>query len=178
MMHQKRMLGVLRMSSNDTLNVLLRLSKPWIVATKHSRYQKWVWMHNGSVSSEASEGNNGVTSDGFAGYVYTARTGDLTSRNVGWLLRMGGMLKYNDLYKQTRKDQLEDNSAYDRECIAHCVEKTKNKRKGWRDNGGRLRSLTVSDVIGRDLLGALDTGGAGAGGGYVAAVSQHCGKDR
>jgi hypothetical protein len=109
-------------------------------------YQKWVWMHNGSVSSEASEGSNGDTSDGFPGYVYTARSSDLTSRNGGW--SRPGMLKYNDLYKQVKKDRLEDNGAYDREYIAHCVEKSKNKRKRRRDNGGQLRSLIVSDDIG------------------------------
>jgi hypothetical protein len=36
-----------------------------------------------------------------------------------------GMLKYNDLYKQVKKDRLEDNSAYDREYIAHYMEKSK-----------------------------------------------------
>jgi hypothetical protein len=40
-------------------------------------------MHNGSVSSDASEGSNGDTSDGFPGYVHTARTSDLTNRNGG-----------------------------------------------------------------------------------------------
>jgi hypothetical protein len=38
-------------------------------------YQKWVWMHNGSVlSSEASEGSHGSTSDGCPDYIYTARS--------------------------------------------------------------------------------------------------------
>ena len=113
-------------------------------------YQKWVWMHNGSVSSGASEGSHGDTSDGFPEYVYTARSSDLTSRNGGW--SRTGMLKYNDLYKQVKKDRLEDNGAYDREYIAHYMEKSKNKRKQRCDNGGQLRSLTVSDGIG-DLLG-------------------------
>jgi hypothetical protein len=63
-----------------------------------------------------------------------------------------GMLKYNDLYEQVKKDGLEDNGADDREYIAHYVEKSKNKRKRRCDNGGQLRSLTVSDGIG-DLLG-------------------------
>jgi hypothetical protein len=67
-------------------------------------FQKWVWMHNGSVSSEASEASNGDASDGSPGYIiYTARTSDLTtSRNRGWS-RMG-MLKYNELYKKVRED--------------------------------------------------------------------------
>jgi hypothetical protein len=59
---------------------------------------------------------------------------------------------------------VEDNGVYDREYIAHCVEKTKNKRKQRRNNGGQLRSLTVSDDIG-DLLCALDTKSDGAAGG-------------
>jgi hypothetical protein len=46
-------------------------------------YQKQLWMHNGSVSSEASEGSCGDTSNAFPGYVYTARSSDLTSRNGG-----------------------------------------------------------------------------------------------
>ncbi len=40
------------------------------------------------------------------------------------------------------------------------VEKTRSKRKGRRDNGGQLRSLTVSDDLG-DLLGALDSHNGG-----------------
>jgi hypothetical protein len=72
-----------------------------------------------------------------------------------------GRLKYNDLYKQVKKDRLEYFGAYDGEYVAHWVEKC--------DNGGQLRSLTVSDNTG-DLLGALDTKNNGAGGGYVAAV--------
>jgi hypothetical protein len=130
-------------------------------------YQKWVWMHNGSVSSGASEGSHGDTSDGFPEYVYTARSSDLTSRNGGW--SRTGMLKYNDLYKQVKKDRLEDNGAYDREYIAHYMEKSKNKRKRRRDNEGQLQSLTVSDDIG-DLLGALETQNDAAAGGSVAAV--------
>jgi hypothetical protein len=71
--------------------------------------------------------------------------------------------------KQVKKDRLEDNVAYDREYIAHYVEKSKNKRKQRRDNGGQLRSLRVSDDI-EDLLGALETKNDGAAGGSVAAV--------
>jgi hypothetical protein len=131
-------------------------------------YQKYVWMHNGSVSSEASEESHGDTSDGFPGYVCTARrSSDSTSRNGGW--SRTGMLKYNDLYKQVKNDRVEDNGVYDRECIAHYVEKSKNKRKQRRDNGGQLQSLAVSDDIG-DLLGALETRNDGAAGGSVAAV--------
>jgi hypothetical protein len=63
-----------------------------------NKFQKWACMHNGSVSSEASEASNGHTSDGSPGYIYTARASDLTSRNGGWS-RMG-MLKYNELYKK------------------------------------------------------------------------------
>jgi hypothetical protein len=37
-------------------------------------YQKWVWMHNGSVSYEASEAINGGTSDESPEYIYTGRT--------------------------------------------------------------------------------------------------------
>ena len=40
------------------------------------------------------------------------------------------------------------------------VEKTRSKRKRRRDNGGQLRSLTVSDDLG-DLLGALDSHNGG-----------------
>jgi hypothetical protein len=65
-------------------------------------FQKWVWMHNGSVSSEASEASSGDTSDGSPGYIYTARTSDLTSRNGEWS-RMG-MLKYDELYKKVKED--------------------------------------------------------------------------
>jgi hypothetical protein len=87
-------------------------------------FQKWVWMHNGSVSSQASEASNGNTSDGSPGYIYTgARTSDLTSRNGGWS-RMG-MLKYNELYKQIKEDRVVDNGAFDSECIMHWVEKKK-----------------------------------------------------
>jgi hypothetical protein len=118
-------------------------------------------MHNGFVSSKASEGS------GFPGYVYTGRSSDLTSRNGGW--SRTGMLKYNDLYKQVKKYRLEDNGAYDREYIAHYVEKIKNKRKRRRDNGSQLGSLTVSNDIG-DLVGALETQNDAAAGGSVAAV--------
>ena len=86
-------------------------------------FQKWVWMHNGSVSSQASEASNGNTSDGSPGYIYTARTSDLTSRNGGWS-RMG-MLKYNELYKQIKEDPVVDNGAFDSEYIMHWVEKKK-----------------------------------------------------
>jgi hypothetical protein len=133
-------------------------------------YQKWVGMHNGSVSSEASEGSqsHGDTSNGFTGYVYTARSSDLTSRNWGW--SRTGMLKYNDLYKQVKMtDRKTTVPMYDREYIAHYVEKSKNKRKRWNDNGGQLQSLAVSDDIG-DLLGALETKKDGAAGGSVAVV--------
>jgi hypothetical protein len=118
-----------------------------------NRFQTWVWMHNGAVSSEASEASNGDASDGSPGYIYTARTSDLTSINGGWS-RMG-MLKYNELYKKLKEDRVADNGAFDREYLAHYVEKSKNKRKRRRDNGGQLRSLAVSDDIG-DLLGALE----------------------
>jgi hypothetical protein len=38
-------------------------------------FQKWVWMHTGSVSSaKAREASNGNTSDGSPGYITTART--------------------------------------------------------------------------------------------------------
>jgi hypothetical protein len=60
----------------------------------------------------------------------------LTSRKGGW--SRTGMLKYNDLFKQVRKDQMEDNGADDRNYIAHCVEnKTKNKRKRRHAYGGQ-----------------------------------------
>jgi hypothetical protein len=65
-----------------------------------------------------------------------------------------------------KKDRLKDSVAYDREYIAHYVEKSKNKRKRRRDNGGQLRSLTVSDDIG-DLLGALENKNDGSAGGYL-----------
>jgi hypothetical protein len=67
-------------------------------------FKKWVWMYNRSVSSgEASEASsNGDTSDGSPGYIYTARTSDLTGRNGGWS-RLG-MLKYNKLYKKLKED--------------------------------------------------------------------------
>jgi hypothetical protein len=68
-----------------------------------------------------------------------------------------------------KKDRLEDNGAYDREYIAHYMEKSKNKRKQRRDNEGQLQSLTVSDDI-RDLLGALETQNDATAGGSVAAV--------
>jgi hypothetical protein len=82
--------------------------------------QKWVWMHNGSVSSEASEASNGDTSDGSPGYIYTARTSDLTSRNGGWS-RLG-ILKYNELYKKVKEDRVVDNGAFDSEYMMHWVE--------------------------------------------------------
>ena len=116
-------------------------------------YQKWVWMHNGSVSSEASEASNGDTSDGTPGYIYTARTSDLTSRNGGWS-RMG-MLKYNGLYKKVKENQLADNGAFDSEDMMHWLEKTRSKRKRRHDNDSQLQSLTVSDNL-TDLLGALE----------------------
>jgi hypothetical protein len=124
-------------------------------------------MHNGSVSSEASEASNGNTSDGSPGYIYTARTSDLTSRNGG-CSRMD-MLKYNELYKKVKEDRAADNGDFDREYIAHYMEKSKNKRKPRRDNGGQLRSLAVSYDIG-DLLSALETENDVAAGGSVAAV--------
>ncbi len=130
-------------------------------------YQKWVWMHNGSVSSEASEGSNGDTSDGSPGYIYTERTSEMTSRNGGWS-RLG-MLKYNDLYKKVKENRVADGGAYDRKYTIHCVEKNKNKRKQRHDNGGQQQSLTVSDDLG-DLLGALDNNRGGSAGDNVAAV--------
>ena len=93
-------------------------------------FQKWVWMHNGSVSSEAGEASNGNTLDGSPGYIYTARTSDLTSINGGWS-RMG-MLKYNGLYKKEKENQLADNGAFDSEYMMHWVEKT----SGARGSGG------------------------------------------
>jgi hypothetical protein len=128
-------------------------------------FQKWVWMHNGSVSSEASEASNGNTSDGSPGYIYTARTSDLTSRNGGWS-RMG-MLKYNELYKKVKEDRVVDNDAFDSEYIMHWVEKTRGKRKRRRDNGSQLQSSTVSDDL-EDLLGALDSHNGGAAAANVA----------
>jgi hypothetical protein len=41
------------------------------------------------------------------------------------------------------------------EYMMHWVEKTRSKRKRRHDNGGQLRSLTVSDDL-RDLFGTLD----------------------
>jgi hypothetical protein len=69
-------------------------------------FQKWVWMHNGSVSSEASEASNGDTSDGSPGYIYTARTSDLTTSRNGGRSRMGN-LKYNELYKMIKEAKLQ-----------------------------------------------------------------------
>jgi hypothetical protein len=51
---------------------------------------------------KASKASDGDTSNGSPGYIYTARTGGLTSRNRGWL-RLG-MLKYNKLYKKVKED--------------------------------------------------------------------------
>jgi hypothetical protein len=82
--------------SEKTANILFgSLVSPsqeaFIMCLYKNGFQKWVWMHNGSVSSRASEASNGDTSDGSPGYIYTARTSDLTSRNGGWS-RLG-MLK-------------------------------------------------------------------------------------
>jgi hypothetical protein len=91
-------------------------------------YQKWVWMHNGYVSSGASEGSDGDTSYGSLGYIYTERTSDLTSRNGGWS-RLG-MLKYNDLYEKVKETRVADDGVYDRECMMDWVEKrTRSKRR-------------------------------------------------
>jgi hypothetical protein len=60
--------------------------------------------------------------------------------------------------------------------MIHCVEKTKNKRKQRRNNGGQLLSLTVSVDPG-DLLGALDSNNGGAAGSTVMAL-QHKRIDR
>ena len=129
-------------------------------------YQKWGWIHNGSVSSEASEASNDDTSDGTpTGYIYTARTSDLTSRNGGWS-RMG-MLKYNELYKNVKEDRVADDGAFDSEYMMHWVEKTRSKRKRRRDNGSQLQSSTVSDDL-EDLLGALDSHNGGAAAANVA----------
>jgi hypothetical protein len=47
-------------------------------------FHKWAWVHhNGLASSEASEASIGDTSDGYSGYIYTAKTSDLTIRNGG-----------------------------------------------------------------------------------------------
>jgi hypothetical protein len=96
-------------------------------------FQKWAWMHNGSVSSEASEASNGNTSDGSPGYIYTARTSDFTRRNEGWS-RLG-RLKYKRLCKKVKEDRVADNGAFDSEYMMHWVEKTRSKRKRRRDNG-------------------------------------------
>jgi hypothetical protein len=130
-------------------------------------FQKWAWMHNRSVSSEASEASNGDTSDGSPGYIYTARTSDLTSRNGGWS-RMG-MLKYDELYEKVKDDRVVDNGAFDSEYMMHWVEKTRSKRKRRRDNGSQLQSLTVSDDL-EDLLGDLDSHNGGAAAANVATV--------
>ncbi len=98
----------------------------FIMLLYRNGYQKWVWIHDGYVSSEASEGSNGDTSDGSPGYIYTERTSEMTSRNGGWS-RLG-MLKYNDLYRKVKEDRVANGCAYDSEYMIHCVEKNKNKR--------------------------------------------------
>jgi hypothetical protein len=93
-------------------------------------YQKWVWMHNGYVSSETSGGSAGNTSDGSLGYIYTERTSDFISRHGRWS-RLG-MLKYNDLYEKVKGTRVADDGAYDssREYMMHWVEKrTRRKRR-------------------------------------------------
>jgi hypothetical protein len=130
-------------------------------------FQEWVLMHNGSVLSEASEASNGDTTDGSPGYIYTARTSALTSRKGGWS-RLG-MLKYNELYKKVKEDQVADNGAFDSEYMMHWVEKTRSKGKRRRDNGSQIRSLTASDDLG-DHLGALDSHNGRAAATYVATV--------
>jgi hypothetical protein len=42
------------------------------------------------------------------------------------------MLKYNDLYKKVKEDQVADTNAFDSDCMKHWVEQTKTKRKWWR----------------------------------------------
>jgi hypothetical protein len=69
------------------------------------------WMHTQAIlSSEASEDINGdfegVAENG-PGYLYTARTSDLTSRHGGW--SKSGMLKYNELYLKVKEEQVANN---------------------------------------------------------------------
>jgi hypothetical protein len=79
------------------------------------------------------------------------------------------MLKYNDLYKKVKEDQVEDNRAFDSDYIKHWVEKTKTKRKRRQDNDGQLQSLTLSYDLG-DLLGVLDSNNVRTAGIPVVAV--------
>jgi hypothetical protein len=116
---------------------------------------------------QVREASNGDTSDGSPGYIYTARTSDLTSRNGGWS-RMD-TLKYNELYKKLKEDRLVDNGAFDSEYMMHWVEKTRGKRKRRCDNGSQLQSLTVSDDL-EDLLGALDSHNGGTAAANFATV--------
>jgi hypothetical protein len=68
--------------ANKLFGALLPPSQEAFTMLYHKNgFQKWVWIFNGSVSSEASEASNGDTSDGSPGYMYTARTIDLASRN-------------------------------------------------------------------------------------------------
>jgi hypothetical protein len=77
--------------------------------------------HNVSVSSETTEGSNGDTTNGSPGYIYTARTSDLTSINGGGGWSRLGMLKYNDLYKKVKEDGVTNNGAFDSEYMMHWV---------------------------------------------------------
>jgi hypothetical protein len=54
-----------------------------------------------------------------------------------------GMLKYNELYKKLKEDQVVDNGAYDSEYMMHWeVEKTRSKRrKRRRDNCSQLKKF-------------------------------------
>ena len=131
-------------------------------------FQKWVWMHNGSVSSEASEAGNEDTSDSSSpDYIYTSRTGTVISRNGGWSWQ--GMITYNELYKKIKEDRERDKGAFDGEYMMHWVEKTSMRRKRRRGNEGQHGTLTVSDDLG-DLMGALDGTNNGEAGGTTVDV--------
>ena len=112
-------------------------------------YSNWCWMHNDSgVSSKGSE------SDGCPGYLYTARSSELTSRNGGWSGL--GIKKYNDLYEKVIADRHADGEAFDKMYMEHWKVISKGKHKRKRDNNvGHLRGIEVRDDL-ADLMRALD----------------------
>ena len=114
-------------------------------------YKIWVNNYDVEGSSEASE-----STEVSAGYLYTARSSELTSRNGGW--HPSGMQKFEHLYKIVQADRIADKGVFDLVYMEHWKALTKDKKKRKRDSSGQFKSVAVSDDL-ADLLSALDGDG-------------------
>ena len=123
-------------------------------------YENWVWMKNSSGTSDDTE------TDGCPGYLYTARSSELTSRNGGW--SKSGMQKFNQLYKKVREEREKDDSNFEKEYMEHWNGMRKGRRKRKWDNT-QVQSMMISDDLG-DLLGEMEGDGEEGSGTTTTAV--------